>query len=205
MIIAESIDVCIKCSINEIAGTVNMVDTYLFDSCAEQLDGMSDIGQVFSINSTATSSGGGKTETLVLCCCKGCNKLVPAFLCKILIKRMDAKNIDYATHEGLCEDHHKELNIDKTTSELKMKNGKMRKQNKPREPRGRGRAAAASQVETDDIKKMLMAAATELGFAEKPAEAKPASKPFSFSIIDSTAGLSPSAIATHYIASRQWQ
>jgi hypothetical protein len=47
MIIAESIDVCIKCSINEIAGTVNMVDTYLFDSCAEQLDGMSDIGQVF--------------------------------------------------------------------------------------------------------------------------------------------------------------
>ena len=36
MIIAESIDVCIKCSINEIAGTVNMVDTYLFDSCAEQ-------------------------------------------------------------------------------------------------------------------------------------------------------------------------
>eukprot|EP01047_Picozoa_sp_COSAG01_P079621 COSAG01_NODE_15172_length_1365_cov_7.147709_1_plen_365_part_00 len=178
MIIAESIDVCIKCSINEIAGTVNMVDTYLFDSCAEQLDGMSDIGQVFSINSAATPSGTSKKETLV-CCCKGCNKLVPAFLCKILIKRMDAKNIDYATHEGLCEDHHKELNIDKTVSELKMKNGKMRKQNKPREPRG-------VEVETSDIKKMLMAAATELGFTEQPTEAQPASKAFSFSIIEHT-------------------
>ena len=79
MLVAESIDVCVKCSINEITGTVNMVETYMFDSCAEQLDAMSDIGQVFSINGNVEPKIKSKTDTLV-CCCKGCNKLVPTFL-----------------------------------------------------------------------------------------------------------------------------
>ena len=64
----------------------------------------------------------------------------------------------------------------------------------PREPRGRGRAAAASEVETSDIKKMLMAAATELGFTEQPTEAQPASKPFSFSIIENTGTLDKTGV-----------
>lgn len=164
LLIAEALEVCRKCAIEEVAATVNQIDTYNFDHAAEKLDTMNpEIGITFAIRDE--NSKPVQTQSLP-CCIKDCDKSVPPFLSRILTKQAPKKKGDLAQHEGLCTEHHKQLNIEKTVSELPMQKGGVRK---PNVPKG-ARAVNQVSVTQQSIKEMMMNTATELGWIN-PADA----------------------------------
>jgi hypothetical protein len=199
LLIAEALEVCRKCSINEVTASVNLVDTYHFDTVADQLNQHSDVSFSFAIKTAGTkgieTDGGG----LLPCCVKGCTKNVPKYLSDLLKKKMLKTNTEFGKHQGLCDDHHQKLNRDQSVKELPMKQGGMRQPTLPRGGRGRTNKVTASNEQI--LQKLMMDAAKEVGLQISTDSAPVTEEPkkpvsgFSFSTVNKTTGVENPAVA----------
>eukprot|EP01047_Picozoa_sp_COSAG01_P032858 COSAG01_NODE_2392_length_7773_cov_9.347928_3_plen_338_part_00 len=131
LLVTEAINQCDMCSITESTVTINRVDTSEFDTAAQELNEFAraesgedsseflcqTVNQVDMVN---------ESKSPLPCCIFGCKKNVPPYVAKTVIAVRLKNNEDLASHDALCEDHHQQLNIDKSVEQLTKKDGKPR-------------------------------------------------------------------------------
>jgi hypothetical protein len=123
LVVTEAINQCDLCSISESTATVNRVDTSGFDNAAHELNefARAESGEDTSefhcqpVNQVDTVN---KSKSTLPCCIYGCKKDVPDYIARTVIAIRLKNNEDLASHDALCEDHHQQLNIDKSVEQL---------------------------------------------------------------------------------------